>query len=271
MADRSKCSRGKDSNTANPSPSPAKKWLLTIKETDIKQNELINMFQNIGVYYKFQLEQGETTNYMHYQCYIELKEKKRLTYFKSILPTAHCEKVRNVDAAIKYCGKEETRQGTTQEWRQPKYPNIKVISEDKFYNWQVELLNKLREEPDDRSIYWYWSEKGKTGKSQFSKYLVVKHDALMIGSKANDIFYAITTKEPKPKILIMDIPRCISPEKIAYEAIENVKGGVFFSGKYESQQTVMNSPHILIFSNYEPMLDFMSIDRWIVKRIDNCN
>ena len=37
--------------------------------------------------------------------------------------------------------------------------------------------------------------------------------------------------------------------------------------KYESKPICRNSPHVIIFANFEPDLDKLSNDRWIIKKI----
>lgn len=49
---------------------------------------------------------------------------------------------------------------------------------------------------------------------------------------------------------------------VSYEAIESVKDGIFFSGKYESGMTIFNQPHIICFANFAPDIGKMSSDRW---------
>lgn len=260
----SKSSRAGDGNTAS---SPALHWLLTIDKKTITSDELCNLFQKIGVSYQFQGERGQETQYEHWQAYIHLEKKQRLTFWKKILPTAHAEKCNNIQASINYCSKSETAITPVYKWNKPKY-NVKTITDDQLYNWQRDILKIINEPADDRTVHWYWSEKGKTGKTQFCKYLVVKYDALYIGNgKSNDIKYAVSESKTS-NIILLDFSRCTKPEMIPYEAIEDIKNGIFFSGKYESKTTVRDSPHMLIFANMEPMTHLLSEDRWHIVNID---
>jgi hypothetical protein len=76
-------------------------------------------------------------------------------------------------------------------------------------------------------------------------------------------------KETKkyPKIIIFDVPRA-NIDHINYDAIESMKNGCFFSGKYECAQVLMNSPHIIIFANSEPQRYNLSMDKWHIVEID---
>lgn len=79
--------------------------------------------------------------------------------------------------------------------------------------------------------------------------------------------YAVSVTNPPPKIVILDIPRD-QYNKISYTGIEEVKNGLFFSGKYESKMHTQNQPHVICFANCRPRLDGVSPERWIIKNID---
>jgi len=71
-----------------------------------------------------------------------------------------------------------------------------------------------------------------------------------------------------PKIIIFDVPRT-HIDYLNYEAIESIKNGCFFSGKYECCQVIMNCPHVLIFANTEPERYKLSSDRWNIVEINS--
>lgn len=94
-----------------------KHWIGTVPKFDQFNNEIPKFWENPVTldhisYIKLQEEQGHgQTAYIHYQVYLVLKEKKRLTWLKKhIHPTAHWEKKRGTVAeAIDYVSKEDTR------------------------------------------------------------------------------------------------------------------------------------------------------------------
>jgi len=119
-------------------------------------------------------------------------------------------------------------------------------------------------EPDDRTIVWVWEENGCAGKTQFCKYMALKHQATILGNGAfKDIAQALPDN---PKIVLFNITRDLE-ERINYSALEAVKDGLIFSGKYESKTKIFNSPHVVIFSNFEPRKESMSLDRWKIIKI----
>ena len=54
---------------------------------------------------------------------------------------------------------------------------------------------------------------------------------------------------------------------VSYAAIEEVKDGMFYNGKYESSMVIYNPPHIICMANFPPDLDKLSKDRWVVRYI----
>lgn len=91
----------------------AKHWIGTVPKDDPEPRfwENPNTLEHIQ-YIKLQEEKGHgTTAYEHYQVYICLKDRKRLTWLKKhIHPRAHWEKKRGTIAeAIDYVSKEDTR------------------------------------------------------------------------------------------------------------------------------------------------------------------
>lgn len=176
----------------------------------------------------------------------------------------HWEKCRNVPAAIEYCQKTEGRlEATRFKGIFPSRPKC-AINEGNLRQWQVLLEEKIIKPPNDRTIMWYWEEIGNFGKTQFSKYLCLKYDALLVSGKAADMKYAVIKhieEKGDPYLIIIDVPRG-GKDYISYTGIEELKNGIFFSGKYESGQAIFASPHILVFSNEAPNKEKLSADRW---------
>jgi len=249
--------------------SPSVHWCFTFNNPTLDdKTDLLKWCADSAVKtYVFQLEKG-TNGTLHYQGYIAFDKKRRP---KSIFTTdkIHWEKCRNVKASIAYCQKEETAEGEI-------YSNIKsppkiiVLNDSQLYDWQIDIVNIVETQPDDRSIYWYWEPVGNVGKSIFCKYLCIKYGALLISGKSSDIKYAISeyTKSNKeyPRIILLDVPRT-SADYVSYEALESIKNGCFFSGKYEGGMCIGNPPHLIIFANSEPIFENMSADRWRCNRI----
>lgn len=215
-----------------------------------------------------QEETGKKTGTKHLQGYFELKCPRSLSGLKKEFgPKYHLEVCRNKEASIKYCQKIETRTGQqySKGFRKPP----RVI--ETLRPWQAEVVSIVQSEPDDRTIHWFWDAKGGSGKTQLAKYLCVNFDALYVSGKAADIKYAVgqyLTTHDDIKAVIYDVSRT-QESYISYQSIEEVKNGIFFSGKYESEQVIFNSPHVIVFANFEPNLAALSADRWKITNLDN--
>ena len=131
-------------------------------------------------------------------------------------------------------------------------------------SWQQEVYDILKQQPDDRTIYWITDKSGNSGKSKLAKYLCTNDGAIMLnGENGNDMLYAYAGE----KIIIVNIPRHSS---VDYGAIEQLKDGLYFAGKYQSK--CVNRPYevqIICFSNGFPSWDLMSHDRWHAWLLDD--
>lgn len=147
-----------------------------------------------------------------------------------------------------------------------------LINPSKFYEWQKQIINLISSEPDDRSIYWYWESNGCAGKTAIAKYICATYNAIVVSGKSSDCKNAIlqyfNCKKKYPDIIIFDIPRC-NQNHISYEALESIKNGLFYSGKYEGGMCIFNCPHVICFANEEPDIPVLSQDRWKIVKINN--
>lgn len=209
----------------------------------------------------FQEEEGKEGT-KHLQGSISLIKKKRFSQMTKILPRIHWEATKNIEAANAYCCKDETSIG--RKWQFPK--PLKLINPT--YNYQIEILDIISKEPDERKVYWYWESNGNVGKSSFTKYLVVKHNAMFIdeGKKADIMKACFDYDFNRYNVVVIDIPRD-NGNKVSYKSIESIKNGCIFSSKYESGFKAFNSPHLIVFSNFPPEMDKLSMDRWVVNEI----
>lgn len=214
----------------------------------------------------------------HLQCYMEFKRRIRPResgIFKALGTAIHwgdefgkpCKKKMPRAVGINYCSKD----GDFKCYRCKKPRELKLIVPDR--DWEVAILDKIKEEPDDRTIHWVWSKKGCMGKSCFSKYLVAKHNACVLHGKGDNVRHGlaqwITDKGEFPDIVVYPIPKCFSAQYLSYEGLEQIKDMFFYSGKYEGGQVCGPNPHVFVFANEPPDKSKMSADRWDIKRIDD--
>lgn len=253
-----------------PRDSPRIHWCFTWN--NYTRRELVPMVPIFDLHcakYVFQQECGSETGTDHIQGYFELKFKKRLSGLKKLFNT----KIRfipcdNIDASINYCSDIEKRTPYGEIWN--KNIEIPYQGEDlpiKLYGWQEKLRHELKTiPPNNRKIIWYYDKEGNKGKSTFCKWMAFNYGATCImGGEKKDILYHVTQSKKK-EIILVDLPRS-QKNLISFAAIEQIKNGHIFNEKYESNATLFKPPHLVIFSNYEPMLDKMSRDRWDVRVI----
>jgi len=240
--------------------SPAKMWCFTLNNYNENDIKILELAFN-GSKYIIGKEVGESGT-PHLQGYVNFNDKKRLTALKKIHDKVHWEKCKGSEEDnIKYCSKD----GNIITNIKIKKP-LKLLKEEQFYEWQKFVINIIKQEPDDRKIYWIWEEKGNKGKTTFAKYLSATYGAIPVEGKKNDILYCCA--EFESDIYIMDIERTME-EYISYGAIEKIKNGYYMCSKYESKPIIRNPPHFIVFANFMPDLSALSTDRWVIINIEN--
>lgn len=242
-------------------------WFFTLFGYDLKQIETIEQILSHECdWYLFQEEVCPETGRDHLQGTLKWKSRKRRTQCVKIIMGANWNPTISISSSIVYCSKELSKKIGGGRW----YRGITVpepIRVCEPYGWQLDVLNIVASEPDERTIHWFWEPTGNVGKSQLCKYLVVKNGAIMLSGKSADMFHLLSkTKVSDIKCIIVDASRddC---HFINYSAIEKIKNGLIFSGKYDGRQLVFNSPHIIVFANSPPDEERLSKDRWHITKI----
>lgn len=247
---------------------PAKKrqsqylyWCFTYNNYD-NVERLEQIFKHECKWYVFQEEIGKEGT-PHLQGTICLKARQRMTELKKLNEKIHWESTKSVSGSLIYCNKIETKAGKVYSYGID-LPEELDLEEPR--GWQLEVLEIIKSKPDKRTIHWFWEPIGNVGKTTLCKYLVAKHDALMLTGKSNDMYHMLSKYPQKRKIIIIDVPRS-SQDYINYGALEQIKNGLVFSGKYEGCQLVFNCPHVICFANEPPSTSQMSSDRWNIVKI----
>lgn len=268
------------------------KWTLNMADSDDRQT-----FTTIGqiledrikilpdTNYVFQMEQGDEKQRFHYQGYIGFKNAH---WRNSVMETLTVnnrkpwlEKIKgNPKNYIQYCRKLNTRVGNTI------YTNIpdedeRLAQMDLFLqyhliykDWQMEIVSyyKSLDWMSSRTIWWIHDEEGGAGKSIFIRHLfcsIARKNMIVSSGNMNDTACAIANhiEETKggPSIVCFSYPR--AQGTYHYAAMEQVKDGLFFSGKYVSQTLCFFPPFVIVFSNGVPDQSKLTPDRWIIKHI----
>lgn len=141
-----------------------------------------------------------------------------------------------------------------------------ILKIEEMNEWQLNILNKLKDKPDKRTINWVYDEFGGKGKTEFCKYLMFNKLAnYLTTGKASDIKYIMSTKK-YARDIVFDLPRSME-NYISYQVLEELKNGVIVNTKYEGDSKLITRPHIFVFANFEPDTTKMSLDRWNIVKI----
>lgn len=251
----------------------SKRWSFTYfaKDGSDGYDILLNEFKKLNANYIIGKEVCPTTGNEHLQGYVEFGSKLRPLenrIFKNL--KIHWEKSKgNRNDNIIYCSKDNNFISTFI----VKKPLVDPLAGFTLKEFQRNVINMLSEEPDNRSIYWYWDEIGNTGKTSLAKHLCINYpnQILFVNGAGKDIKYAVSefvaNEDNDLKMVIFYFTRSIE-NFISYEAIESVKDGILFNNKYESKMCIFNCPHIICFANFEPDYNTLSNDRWKVIKVD---
>lgn len=250
----------------------ARAWSYTYNNPTMNDDEMLELMKTEDCEYAFQLEKGESGT-IHYQGTLRYKNPREFESVRKIIKGAHFEESRNWRRGANYCVKVETRIGTPHtniEWL--KIPKAYIIEKPNITlrPWQERIMEIIKEKPDDRTVYWVYDKVGNSGKTVFAKWLKLTYPkrVFYVCGKANDMKFLMTTRIKEDEIedsfvIIMDLPRSVE-DHVSYQGLEELKNGFFFSGKYESKETMYNPPHLFVFANFKPAEEKLSRDRWDV-------
>lgn len=262
---------GAGGNTYSPAPRN-RKWCLTINNYTEDHLTQLAQLATTSDRYIIGREVGEQGT-PHLQCFFRFKNPKRFTTLKSLIPHGHWEIAKgSIQDNFKYCSKE----GHYDSNIKPKVSredlrNMVLSSYENvvWKDWQQDVINIIDEEPDSRSIHWIYEPAGNVGKSFLCKFLACRQGTIVCSGKATDIFNQVNATIESgtvPKIVICDIPRVVS-KYVSYQAIEKIKDGCLYSGKYEGGLCIFPNVHVVCFANQKPDKTAMSEDRWRVYRV----
>lgn len=250
-----------------------RKWCFTLNNYTAEDvTQLKRIFHDEKYIIGKEVGEGGTP---HLQGYFEFKNPRSFQSVKKLIPKAHIEKCKgSAKQNWKYCTKENDYFGNldfSSMTDKLKKLCLKEYDDVKWFDWQQEILDLLKMPANKRTIHWYWEPNGNSGKSYLCKYLAITSNIIICEGKKSDIFNQVltsVTNDLEPKIIIMDVPRT-ALDYINYGALEQLKNGLIYSGKYEGGQVVFPCPHVIIFANKLPDKYKLSKDRWNIVRIPN--
>ena len=247
----------------------ARVWMGTFNNPDDgrgcspnQMSELLELLHPSA--YVFQLERGASGT-PHYQIVFQAPNAiVRPTWLHSSI---HWEAGKSgFKRCAEYCSKLDSR--VLGPWCKGYSPKIDIVESLILYPWQQRVKQILDSPPDSRKIYWLWESTGNAGKTTFCKWICRNYSALYLDGKAADCKYAVQqfVRTKKLHVALFDYVRS-KEDFVSYEALESIKNGIFFSGKYEAAMCMYDTPHIFIFANFEPCKSKLSQDRWVIHDI----
>lgn len=268
---------------------PIKTYDMTIKshseekEEEIeKEREILDkFFTKMCDKWCYQLEKGEG-GYLHYQCRMSLKERKRKTQVINILEEydigAHVRPTSSgCTRNMFYVLKEDTRIAGP-------WADIETMEEEGLYiprqireikelrPFQQDIIDKSKEW-DKRTINIVVDEgDGNNGKSTLKTYMRC-HKMATVLPYCNDFrdIMRMVYCLPTSTCYIIDMPRALTKKHLEqfFAAIEEIKNGYAYDERYTFKDKVFDCPNIWVFTNRCPETTLLSPDRWKVWRISS--
>lgn len=251
---------------------------LTEEQFIAARTHVHHTVETYAKHFIYQLERGGESKKLHYQCYLNLKNKdrpeplrKKLAAHSGLEVGTKYSSTMGKEALKRYCMKKDDTFVDGPWSDKPIYLGQDLIKT--LRPWQEQIRRMVLEEsPHPRKIYWYYDNAGGAGKSSFAKYMYFHHKilTLTIGS-AGDLLNVVSKFEGL-KAYLFDLSRT-KGSKVAmtdlYQTMESVKNGYFVNTKYETGVCCMAIPHVIVFSNHLPDLKALSSDRWVIRRMKN--
>lgn len=256
-----------DTETCNTKTIRSRAWCFTINNYSDDDLTFLEDLKSDLEDYAWQSEVGEKGT-PHIQGCMKFKNARTFNALKKKHNTWHLEVPRKPWIAQKrYCQKDDTSDGLIADKKNTIKDPLQGLE---LYDWQKEIIGLIKEEPDNRSIHWYYDEIGCKGKTTLAKSLCINNkDCIYLTGKASDMKFGVYSyiKNNKPlRVVILDLVRSLE-NFVSYQGIEEIKNGIFYNTKYESEMCLYNDIHVIIFANFEPVLKKLSLDRWVIKEI----
>lgn len=256
-----------DTATCNTKNGRSRMWCFTINNWNEESIKMLEIEKEKAIDWAWQSEIGEENGTPHIQGCIKYKNARTFNSMKKTFDGAHIEQCKDWFKSKNYCSKKDTRDGLIIEG---KYKIKDPLNGKELYEWQKDIIKIINSEPDDRTIHWYYDKIGCNGKTTLAKHLCMNNkDCIYLTGKAADMKYGIFNmieQNRTVKTVILDLTRSIE-NYVSYQGIEEIKNGIFFNTKYESKMCIFDNPHVIIFANFRPIEEKLSIDRWNIVEI----
>lgn len=240
----------------------------------LSSQELKTMLEGVAKKWVFQLEQGDS-GYRHFQGRMSLiKKRRKCELMKLLEPRCPQYLEPSHDTSWSYVMKKDTRiDGPwTDEDVEVYIPRQYRGLMDRLYPYQKVIMDSA-DVFDTRSINLIYCPVGGVGKTTVAMLcrlfkngitLPPINDQKELVQSCCDICVARNTRNPSP--IFIDLPRAMKKDTLhgIYSGIELIKNGDLYDLRYKYREYLIDSPQIWVFSNMEPDLTMLSLDRWKV-------
>ena len=264
---------------------------VTLTEFDLDR-----VFAEFCKHWCFQLERGVQSGFMHFQCRVNWKQKKRLNQVEESLrqkwpgsrrlhvTITNNETLRRGLAF--YTTKEDTRvrgpwsdktnerpvrvgaddanpPGFIMLWDAYQYDDKTMPS---LWPWQQYVVDHAKDR-DTRTINVVYSKKGNQGRSSLCGWIETRGLGILLDDfmSSKDMSRSVLG-QPKSTLYLIDFPRVVDQKAIAllYAAIEKLKAGRAVDDRYSYRKEIFHAPNIWVFTNHLPDIKWLSADRWVI-------
>lgn len=151
--------------------------------------------------------------------------------------------------------------------------------QEPIYTWQHELIKIVNETPDRRKIIWVYDDEGATGKTDLALWMTFGYKQSKEAPEENKWLAMRYLERPlhrsktvevaindgwKSHGYILDLTRIARCDFTIYEHIADVKDGCVTSF---NRTIIFEKPWVVIFANWFPKIEFISLDRWMIYKI----
>ena len=245
-------------------------WDITLPQGDITIEELKKLFKHHAKAWCFQLEKGDKTGYLHYQCRISLKSKERdcfgIIKLKGKYSPTSKENMNNYYYVTKDFTKLEGpfKHDDEEVYIPRQYRGIV------FKTWQHKIAES-RNDFNDRHINVLYDRVGGLGKSTLASICELLYNAVDLppintATELMQIMCNICVDQElrAPGLVFLDMPRATDKSALygLYSACEQIKKGKLYDSRYHFKKWWIDSPSVWIFTNELPDTTMLSADRW---------
>lgn len=259
--------------------SPCYVWDFTIPSEKITKQQLIAALKKLCKRWVIQLEKGEQTGFIHWQCRASFTFKTRKAHTNPHIK-AHFPKethfsltsTENKDC-FDYVSKDNTalEEPICDATEIPAYIPRQIREINKLRPWQQHVVDTANDW-DTRTINILYDPTGNHGKSMLKTYIGVNKigRAIPFSNDYKDIMRMVMDTDKMP-LYIIDIPRALRKDQLFqfFSGVETIKDGYAYDDRYHFKEEYFDCPVIWIFMNKLPELESLSSDRWKIWSFNN--